>query len=181
MKKNYLSYVLLPVLLFFLSEFLVFPRQPVNTLKVGAKVPEFTLNDQNGKTFDIRNVLGKENLVIYFYVKDETPGCTTESCTFRDNYEVFKQAKAMIIGISAQSVESHKKFADKYNLPFALLSDPDNIVRKMFGVQTGGYGALPGRVTFVVDKTGKIVDVFDSLTKPVQHVTEAMNILKNLK
>ncbi len=146
-------------------------------LKAGEKVPEFKLPDQDGKMFDINSVIGKKKLVIYFYPKDETPGCTKEACTFRDDYTVFNNADAMIIGISGQSVESHKEFADKYKLPFTLLSDKDNTVRKMFGVQTS---PIPGRVTFVVDKTGHIVYNFDSLTQPEKHVAEAMRILKTM-
>jgi peroxiredoxin Q/BCP len=181
MKKSVFFYCLAIFMALLLSENTVLPQQSANAIKTGSKVPVFTLQDQDGKTFDIKNVLGKKNLVIYFYVKDETPGCTAESCTFRDQYEVFQQADAMIIGISAQSVESHKEFADKYKLPFILLSDPENNVRKMFGINTGENGSRPGRVTFVIDKTGTIVYVFDSLTQPVQHVSEALNVLKKLK
>jgi peroxiredoxin Q/BCP len=181
MKKSVFFYCLAIFMALLLSENTVLPLQSANAIKTGSKVPVFTLQDQDGKTFDIKNVLGKKNLVIYFYVKDETPGCTAESCTFRDQYEVFQQADAMIIGISAQSVESHKEFADKYKLPFILLSDPENNVRKMFGINTGENGSRPGRVTFVIDKTGTIVYVFDSLTQPVQHVSEALNVLKKLK
>jgi thioredoxin-dependent peroxiredoxin len=174
----YLS-VIVTVLL--ISGIRVFSQQSDNALKVGAKVPLFILQDQNGQSFDIKNVIGKKNLVIYFYLRDETPGCTTESCTFRDQYEVFQKEQAMIIGISAQSVASHKQFAEKNKLPFTLLSDPENKVREMFGVNKGGAGAPPGRVTFVVDKTGKIEYVFDSITEPVRHVTEALAVLKKLK
>lgn len=181
MKEAVISYFFAFVITLAMAERPALSQQSVSVIKTGSKVPEFTLKDQDGKTFDLKNVLGKKNIVIYFYVKDDSPRCTTEACTFRDQYEVFKQAQALIIGISGQSEESHKKFAEKNKLPFTLLSDPDNKVRKMFGVQTGEDGSLPGRVTFVVDKTGKIVYVFDSLTQPVEHVTEALNILKKLK
>jgi peroxiredoxin Q/BCP len=146
-------------------------------IKVGSEVPDFALRDQNGNIFNLKDVLGKENLVIYFYVKDETPGCTTEACTFRDQYDAFKQADAGIIGISAQSVESHKKFAENNKLQFTLLSDPDDSVRKMFGVKAGPF---PGRVTFVVDKNGKVVYIFNSQTQPARHVSEAIRILKDV-
>jgi peroxiredoxin Q/BCP len=145
-------------------------------LKVGSKVPEFILPDQEGKMFDLRKILGKENLVIYFYVKDETPGCTKEACTFRDNYTQFQKDNAVVIGISAQSVKSHREFADKYNLPFTLLSDSNNKVRRLFGVKNV-MGSIPGRETFVIDKQGKVVYIFNSNTKPVEHVTEALRIL----
>ena len=146
-------------------------------LKVGSKVPEFKLPDQDGKMFDINSVIGKKKLVIYFYPKDESPGCTKEACKFRDDYSVFNEADAMIIGISGQSVQSHKEFVDKYKLPFTLLSDKDNTVRKMFGVKTS---PIPGRVTFVVDKTGHVVYNFDSQIEPEKHVEEAMRILKTM-
>ena len=147
-------------------------------IKVGSKIPEFKLLDQSGKEFDIKDVLGKKKLVIYFYPKDETPGCTKEACSFRDQFEVFQKANAMIIGISGQSVESHKEFAENHKLPFTLLSDKGNEVRKLFGVPVS---PIPGRVTFVVDKTGKVVYVFDSLMQATRHVDEAIRILKEMK
>ncbi len=170
--KNYLRYLLAPILLLSVAA-----CSNGQILKVGSKVPEFKLPDQDGKMFDINSVLGKKKLVIYFYPKDETPGCTKEACTFRDEYNVFNESDAVIIGISGQSVQSHKEFADKYNLPFTLLSDKDNTVRKMFGVKTS---PIPGRVTFVVDKTGHVVYTFDSLSQPEKHVAEALRILKTM-
>jgi thioredoxin-dependent peroxiredoxin len=155
-----------------------------NTMKKiekGSKIPVFALPDQNGNKFDISTVLGKKNLVIYFYPKDDSPGCTKEACYFRDQFEVFNQENAMIIGISGQSVESHKKFADKYKLSFILLSDTGNKVRKLFGVPTDFFGTLPGRVTYVVDKTGTVVYVFDSQTQATQHVDEALRVLRGLQ
>lgn len=181
MKSPIFSMVTATMLTILLSGNMLFSQKSANALKAGTNVPLFILSDQNGKTFDIKNVIGKKNLVIYFYLRDETPGCTTESCTFRDQYEVFQKAQAMIIGISAQSVESHRQFAEKFKLPFTLLSDPENNVRNMFGVNKGGAGAPPGRVTFVVDKTGKIVYIFDSLTEPAKHVSEALDVLKKMK
>ncbi|HEY4786545.1 MAG TPA: peroxiredoxin [Bacteroidales bacterium] len=147
-------------------------------LKVGSMVPEFKLQDQSGNEFDSKDVVGKKKLVIYFYPKDETPGCTKEACYFRDKYEVFQKADAMVIGISGQSVDSHKEFAENHKLPFTLLSDKDNAIRKLFGVRTS---PIPGRVTFVVDKSGKVAYVFDSLTQPTKHVDEAMRILEGMK
>ncbi len=149
-------------------------------IEKGSKIPSFTLPDQNGKMVDISSWVGKKNLVIYFYPKDESPGCTKEACYFRDQYEVFKQADAMIFGISGQSVESHRKFADKYKLSFTLLSDAGNKVRKLFGVPASFMGSLPGRVTYIVDKTGTVVYVFNSQTQPTKHVDEALRILKSL-
>jgi peroxiredoxin Q/BCP len=170
--KKYLRFLLAPALLLSFAS-----CSQAQILNVRAKVPEFKLPDQNGKMFDINSVLGKKKLVIYFYPKDESPGCTKEACTFRDDYSAFNESDAMIIGISGQSVQSHKEFADKYKLPFTLLSDKDNEVRKMFGVKTS---PIPGRVTFVVDKTGHVVYNFDSLVQPEKHVTEALRILKTI-
>ena len=147
-------------------------------IKVGSKVPEFKLLDQTGKEFDSKDFVCKKKMVIYFYPKDETPGCTKEACAFRDQFDVFKQADAMIVGISGQSVDSHKEFAENHKLPFTLLSDKDNDVRKLFGVKTS---PIPGRVTFVVDKSGTVVYVFDSLMQATKHVDEALRILKEMK
>ncbi len=150
-------------------------------IEVGSIVPQFTLADQNGTPFPINNVIGKKNLVIYFYPMDDSPGCTKEACAFRDQFEVFTEADAMIIGISGQSVESHRKFAEKYHLSFTLLSDQGNKVRELFGVPVNFLGLVPGRVTYVVDKSGKVVYVFNSQTQATKHVEEALRILKELK
>ena len=150
-------------------------------IETGCKLPSFTLSDQHGKLFDINTVIGKKNLVIYFYPKDDSPGCTKEACYFRDQFEVFNQADALIIGVSGQSVESHKKFAEKYKLSFTLLSDDGNKIRKRFGVPTNFLGVLPGRVTYVVNKSGTVVYVFNSQTQATKHVDEALRILKDLK
>ena len=153
----------------------------MNQIKTGSIIPSFALPDQNGNLFDINSVLGKKNLVIYFYPKDDSPGCTAQACSFRDQFEVFKDADAVIIGISGQSVESHKEFAEKHRLSFTLLSDEGNKIRKQFGVPTNLLGLLPGRVTFVVDKKGIVVYVFNSQTQATKHVDEALRILNGLK
>jgi peroxiredoxin Q/BCP len=150
----------------------------MNEIKIGSKIPEFKLKDQNGNLFDINSVLGKKNLVIYFYPKDDTPGCTAQACSFRDQFEVFEEADALIIGISGQSVESHKEFAQKHRLSFTLLSDEGNIIRKQFGVPTNLLGFLPGRVTYIVNKTGRVIYIFNSQMQATKHVDEALRILK---
>ena len=149
-------------------------------LEVGSTIPQFSLKDQNGNPFDISSVIGRKNLVIYFYPKDDSPGCTKEACSFRDQFEVFTEADAVIIGISSQSVKSHKEFAEKYRLNYTLLSDEENQVRKLFGVPTNLLGLIPGRVTYVANKQGKIVYLFNSQIKAEQHVSEALKILKEL-
>ncbi len=153
----------------------------MDKIKYGSKIPGFELKDQHGNLFNINEVLGKKNLVIFFYPKDGTPGCTREACAFRDQFEVFEDADARVIGISAQSVESHYAFAQKHRLNYTLLSDPDNKVRKMFGVPSSLFGLLPGRVTYVVDKSGKVVYMFNSQLKTEKHVFKALQVLKKLK
>jgi peroxiredoxin Q/BCP len=155
------------------------PQEMKKKIEVGSMVPDFSLPDQDGEMFHIKDVLGKKKLVIYFYPKDDTPGCTKQACTFRDQYDVFDKQGAMIIGISGQSVESHKAFAEKYHLNFTLLADTENKVRSLFGVPTS-MGVLPGRVTYIADLTGKVVYVFNSQTEATRHVEESLNILKNM-
>ncbi|KAB0240474.1 peroxiredoxin [Microcystis aeruginosa EAWAG127a] len=147
-------------------------------IKVGDRVPDFSLPSQTGTTVNISDLLGKKSLVIYFYPKDDTPGCTAESCAFRDSYEVFTDAGAEVIGISADSPQSHQQFAQKYNLPFTLLSDSDNRVRKLFGVPATLF-VLPGRVTYIIDKEGIVRHIFDSMLDFKAHVTESLNTIKS--
>ena len=153
----------------------------MNEIKVGSTIPAFTLPDQNGNPFDIHSLIGKKNMVIYFYPKDDSPGCTAQACSFQDQYEVFKEADAVVIGISGQSVESHKDFALKNRLTFTLLSDEGNKIRKLFGVPTNFLGLVPGRVTYVADKSGKVIYIFNSQTQATKHVDEALRILKETK
>ncbi|QGZ88468.1 peroxiredoxin [Microcystis aeruginosa] len=147
-------------------------------IKVGDRIPDFSLPSQTGTTVNISDLIGKKSLVIYFYPKDDTPGCTAESCAFRDSYEVFTDAGAEVIGISADSPQSHQQFAQKYNLPFTLLSDSDNRVRKLFGVPATLF-VLPGRVTYIIDKEGIVRHIFDSMLDFKAHVTESLNTIKS--
>lgn len=156
-------------------------RNKNNTMKkleIGDSIPHFKLEDQNGNLFDVSSLLGKKNLVVFFYPKDDTPGCTKEACTFRDQYEDFVDANAEVIGISGQSVESHKNFSDKHGLTYTILSDKGNKVRKQFGVPGNFFGLIPGRVTYVIDKKGRIIHLFNSQTNIAGHVNEALEILK---
>ncbi|WP_414564900.1 MULTISPECIES: peroxiredoxin [unclassified Anabaena] len=148
-------------------------------VKVGDTAPDFTLPAQNGATVSLRDFRAKQAVVLYFYPKDDTPGCTAESCAFRDQYEVFKTAGAEVIGISGDSSESHQKFAAKHNLPFTLLSDKDNQVRKQYGATTA-FGLIPGRVTYVIDQQGVVQYVFDSMLNFKGHVEEALKTLQQL-
>ncbi|NEQ52374.1 MAG: peroxiredoxin [Leptolyngbya sp. SIO3F4] len=150
-------------------------------IQPGERIPSFTLPDQNGQPFDVDQALGKKNLVIYFYPKDYTPGCTKEACRFRDEFDDFKKADATVIGISSDSPEMHKKFAERYRLPFTLLSDRKNEVRKKFGVKGSLMGLLPGRVTFIADKEGVVRHTFNAQFKAEEHVEEALRVLKELQ
>lgn len=150
-------------------------------LQVGDNIPLFSLPDADGQKVDISGLVGQKNLVIYFYPKDFTPGCVKEACGFRDQYEVFKEYGAEVIGISSDSAALHKAFASNYKLDFILLSDRKRIVEKQFGVPRTLFGLLPGRVTFVVDKAGVVRHVFQSQAQASQHVEEALRIIKTLK
>jgi peroxiredoxin Q/BCP len=179
--RNFYRFYLIIYLILFVSYLTLHKNNDMNELKIGDAIPAFSLPDQNGKLFDINTVLGKKNLVIYFYPKDDSPGCTAQACSFRDQFEVFKEADAVIIGISGQSVQSHKEFAIKHRLTFTLLSDEGNKIRKQFGVPTKLLGLLPGRVTYVADKTGKVIYIFNSQINATKHVDEALRILKQSK
>jgi len=149
-------------------------------IEKGDLIPSFSLPDQDGNNFDVANLIGKKKMVIFFYPKDDSPGCTKEACYFRDLYEVFTEAGAVIIGISGQSAESHKKFALKHRLSYTLLSDRGNRVRKLFGVPTNFFGLLPGRVTYIVDSEGRVAHTFNSQVQAEKHVDESLKILREL-
>ncbi|MDX6182269.1 peroxiredoxin [Flavobacterium sp. Fl-77] len=149
------------------------------SLKIGDIVPNFTAKDSHGEVFESKSVLGRKPLVIYFYPKDNTPGCTTEACSFRDQYEDFKDLGAEVIGISSDSVKSHQKFANKYQLPFLLLSDQDKKLRHLFGVRDNLFGLLPGRVTYIIDRNGVVIYIFDSMNAS-KHISKALQMIKEL-
>ena len=146
-------------------------------VKVGDIAPDFTLTSQTGESVSLKDFQGKKCVVLYFYPKDDTPGCTAEACAFRDRYEVFKEAGAEVIGISGDSTQDHQQFATKHNLPFLLLSDKGNKVRQLYGVPATLW-VLPGRVTYVIDKAGMVRHIFDSMLEFQRHVEESLNTLK---
>lgn len=148
-------------------------------LKVGDKIPNFKAKDSNGNDFDSQTLVGIKPIVVYFYPKDNTPGCTAQACSFRDQYEDFKDLGAEVIGISGDSVASHQEFTNHYKLPFILLSDPDKKIRKLFGVATQLFGLVPGRVTYVADKNGVIQMIFDSMLA-AKHIPKALKTIKEL-
>jgi peroxiredoxin Q/BCP len=153
--------------------------QAGNHVQIGDLAPDFTLPTQTGSTVSLKDFLGKSTVVLYFYPKDNTGGCTKEACSFRDSYEIFKEAGAEVIGVSSDSVASHNKFAQKHQLPFILASDTGGKLRKRYGVPTA-LGILPGRVTYVIDKQGIIRHIAFSHFVPEKHITEALNTLKAL-
>jgi len=152
----------------------------LTTVKVSDKAPDFTLPSQMGDDVTLSEFFGKKNVVLYFYPKDESPGCTKEACTFRDSYQELANLGAEVLGVSGQSVESHKSFATHYGLPFILLSDRDNKVRELYGVPST-MGIIPGRVTYIIDKKGVVRHVFSSQTQAQRHVEEAKKTLMELE
>ena len=151
-----------------------------NTLQIGDLCPEFSLEDQFGQMFDVRALLGKKIIVLFFYPKDNTSGCTKEVCSFRDQYEIFRELGAEVIGVSSDSVRSHKGFAEKYRLPYTLLSDSKSELRKRFGVPKSLFGLIPGRVSYVIGTDGRIKGIFNAMADPVGHVDHAAKCIQEL-
>jgi peroxiredoxin Q/BCP len=146
---------------------------------VGDKAPDFQLTDQAGRKVSLADFRGEKAVVLYFYPKDETPGCTKEACSFRDSYEDFVKAGAEVIGVSGDSVDKHKSFAAHHGLPFTLLADDGNKLRKAYGVPATLW-ILPGRVTYVIDKQGVVRHVFDSQLQATKHIDEALAVVRTL-
>lgn len=149
-------------------------------MQIGDQCPSFELNNQQGELVHSSSFIGKQKAVIFFYPKDETPGCTKEACSFRDKYEDFLELGCQVIGISSDSVDSHAQFANRFGFTFTLLSDPEKSVRKAFQVPGNLFGLLPGRVTYIVDASGIIRGIFNSQLNPVGHVTEALKIVSSI-
>jgi thioredoxin-dependent peroxiredoxin len=149
-------------------------------IQAGDKAPDFTLPSQSGEQVRLRDRLGQRVVVLYFYPRDDTRGCTAEACAFRDSFEVFADAGADVIGISSDSVASHAAFADKHKLPFTLLSDKGGHVRKSYGVPAV-LGLVPGRVTYVIDREGTVRHVFNSMTNIGQHISDALKVVRELQ
>lgn len=149
-------------------------------MKTGDAIPDISLLDQHGAKVSLHDYVGKNPLVVYFYPKDDTPGCTAEACSFRDRFDEFEKVDAKIIGISSDSVASHAAFAKKYKLNFTLLSDTQRKAEKQFGVQRNLFGLIPARITFVFDSSGKMVYQFNSAVMATKHISEALNALKRI-
>ena len=147
-------------------------------LQAGDTAPDFTARDAQGNEVKLADLRGQD-VVLYFYPKDDTPGCTKEACSFRDQYQDFQDAGAEVIGVSSDAEASHEKFAAKHRLPFVLLADRSGVVRKQYGVPAT-LGLLPGRVTFVIDRQGIVRHVFNSQLQATRHVEEAIAALRAL-
>lgn len=147
--------------------------------RVGEPAPDFTLPRADGSPFRLSEAVRRGVVVLYFYPKDETMGCIAEACAFRDQYEVFTEAGAEVVGVSADSAESHRQFAAHHRLPFVLLTDADGAVRKLYGVGKA-LGFLDGRITYVIDTRGVVRHVFSSRIAPKRHVAEALAVVGGL-
>jgi thioredoxin-dependent peroxiredoxin len=152
-------------------------RRAKDMVTVGSVAPDFTLPSQSGEIVSLGDFLGTRPVVLFFYPKDNTLGCTKEVCAFRDSFEELGRLDAEVIGISSDSVESHKGFAEKHKLPFTLLSNQGSRVRRLYGVPST-FGLFPGRVTYVIDKEGVVRHIFSSQLGVERHVEEALQALR---
>ena len=148
-------------------------------IRVGDRAPDFTLPDQWGNLISLKDYLGSNNVVLYFSPKDKTPGCSIEAIAFRDNYKIFQDLGVEIIGVSSDSVESHSEFSVSHNLPFKLLSDDGDTVRRLYGVSLT-LGLIPGRVTYVIDREGTVRFIISSQLRPRKHAEESLRIANHL-
>jgi thioredoxin-dependent peroxiredoxin len=151
-----------------------------DTVTVGSKAPNFTLPSGSGEMVRLEDFLGKKPVVLFFYPKDDTPGCTKEVCAFRDGFDEFRELDAEVVGISSDPVESHRCFAERHSLPFTLLSDEGGKVRELYGVPNT-FGLFPGRVTYVIDKGGVVRHIFSSQLAVEKHVEEALEALQYMR
>lgn len=148
-----------------------------NKLHPGDQLPHFILNDENHQPVNIASIKGKF-LILYFYPKDDTPGCVKEACSFRDLFQDLVDAGAVVYGVSSDKPDSHAQFKAKYHLPFSLLSDTAGELRKLLCVPSDLFGLLPGRVTYIFDPNGRLVKEFKSQLSPEKHVKEALKIIR---
>ncbi len=149
-------------------------------LNIGSKAPDFTLPNKEGESVRFYDLLAQGHAVLYFYPKNETPGCTKEACAFRDQYEDFKEIGAEVIGVSADSTSSHLKFASNRRLPFVLLSDPKFEVHNLYDAKPSLFGIFRARITYVIDKEGTVRHAFSSQLNINKHISEALEVLKKL-
>ena len=153
------------------------------SVKEGAKAPEFTLPSSEGKEISLKDYKGKNRIVLYFYPKDDTPGCTVEACEFRDNIKKMQKSDAVVLGVSPDDLKSHDKFIEKFKLPFVLLSDADKKICEAYGVwvKKSMYGREymgVARTTFIIGKDGKIEKIYEKV-KPEGHAVEVLDFLNH--
>ncbi len=153
----------------------------MSDLALGQKVPDVQFKKHDGATVRLSELIGKQTVVLYFYPRDDSPGCTIEACAFRDSYEDFLQAGATVIGVSSDSAADHKAFKAKHMLPFTLLTDEGGEAAKGMGVKNAAFGLLKGRVTFVIDREGVVQSRFDSAIRMKEHVNQALELVKRLE
>jgi peroxiredoxin Q/BCP len=149
-------------------------------VRVGDVAPDFTLPDQTGTPVRLGDLLGGKTVVLYFYPKDQTPGCTVEARAFRDSYDAFTAAGAEVVGVSSDSVASHRRFARRHDLPFLLLSDRGSAVREEYGVERT-LGVWPGRVTYVIDPAGVVRHIYSSQLRVIRHTREALEAARAIE
>lgn len=150
-------------------------------MNVGDTFPHFRLKNQDDEWFDSKTALESGPLVMFFYPKDQTPLCTKQACSFRDEYDVLKEFDATVIGISADGVESHKKFQQAHGFPFDLLSDTDRAVRKQLKVPRSLFGLHDGRATYVIDQSGTVKLAYVAAIKAKEHVDQALKVLVEMR
>lgn len=148
-------------------------------LKIGDIAPEFKLKDQNSNLISLEEFKNKKNIILFFYPKDFSPLCTSEVCEFQDSYEIFKNSNSEVLGISADNIETHKKFSEKYNVSFSILSDNNNKIRKLYGAFS--LAVIPARITFIIDKLGIIKYIFSSNLSSSKHIKKSLEIVSGLK
>ncbi len=146
-------------------------------LKIGDAAPVFEATADDGSKFALADVLGKNNIVLYFYPKDFTAGCTKEACSFRDVWDKANSLNATVIGVSSDSQETHARFKKEHGLQFTLVTDSNKSIRKLYGA-TGPL--IPPRITFIIDKFGKIRNIFNSQLNITKHIEESLNTLETI-
>ena len=151
-----------------------------HALRVGDPAPDFELPSSTREMVRLSDYRGKSDVVVFFYPKANSPVCSVEACSFRDSYEAFREAGAEVIGISSDPADSHRRFAERFHLPFVLLSDADGTLRSRYGVPRT-MGLFPGRVTYLIDRDGIVRHIFSSQLQPRRHVAEALEVLKSLR
>lgn len=149
------------------------------SIQIGDKCPTFNAQISSDNSFDLTELIGKKNLVIFFYPKDFTPGCTTEVCAFRDNYEAFQELNCEVIGVSSDSSDSHDKFSEKHELQYILIPDNNKKIQKLFGVPKSLFGLIPGRVTYIIDINGTVRGIYNSLSDPFGHIQKGLELVKS--